>query len=309
MTYVAARPRLIAAIAALLVAIGATACGTAAAPTAGHNQHQGARNARSPSVSNSRSAGQSPSTPAPSPAPTTPSAVAGMQLVFRQEFSGSLDSSVWDTCYPWAASSAGCTNFNNPESEWYLPSQVQVTGGALHLVAQMEPTEGTSQSGQPQQYECRSGMITSYPGFQFEYGYVSIVAQVPFGEDLWSGLWLAAANLHWPPEIDILEAYGPPVSKAITTFHPVNAAYAEGQLPTAQFASLSSGWHTFSLLWNPQEIIWYIDNTPVMTITANIPQQKMYLIANLANYTGAGAGAGNCNGQLLIRSIDVWQNP
>jgi beta-glucanase (GH16 family) len=243
----------------------------------------------------------SPPSPSPSPSPTQTSVVAGMRLAFHQEFTGSLDRSVWDTCYPWAANPAGCTNFSNPEEEWYLPSQVQVTGGALHLIAQKEATAGTTKSGQPEQYSCRSGMITSYPGFQFQYGYVSIVAQVPMGEDLWSGLWLAAANFQWPPEIDLVESYGPPISKAITTFHPVNAAFAEGQLPAAQFASLSSGWHTFSLLW-------YLDNAPVMTITAHIPGQKMYLVANLANYTGAGTGAGSCNGQLLIRSIDVWQN-
>jgi beta-glucanase (GH16 family) len=232
-----------------------------------------------------------------------------MQLVFQQNFTGSLDSSIWDTCYPFDASSLGCTNYNNPEDEWYLPSQVQVSGGALHLVAQPEATEGTTSSGQPEQYDCRSGMVTSYPGFQFEYGYVSVVAQVPMGTDLWSGLWLAAANFQWPPEIDILEAYGPPVNFATTIYHPVNGSQDISYLSASQYDSLSSGWNTFSLLWTPQELIWYVDNVPVMTVTANVPQQSMYLIADLANYSGAGTGADSCDGQLLISSIDVWQNP
>jgi beta-glucanase (GH16 family) len=232
-----------------------------------------------------------------------------MQLAFQQNFTGSLDSSIWNTCYPWAAAAAGCTNFSNQENEWYLPSQVQVSGGALHLVAQMEATEGTTESGQPEQYDCRSGMVTSYPGFHFEYGYVSIVAQVAMGTDLWSALWLAAANLQWPPEIDILEAYGPPVNFATTALHPVDASGVINYLSAAQYESLSSGWHTFGLLWTPQELVWYVDNTPVATVTANVPQQAMYLIADLANYSGAGTGPGSCNGQLLISSIDVWQNP
>lgn len=299
-------PRLIAAIAAVVAALGVIAWGFAAPD---HGRPQDVRKVGSgrQSAAVRSTPDTSPSTPAPSP--SLPEVAGGMKLVFHQEFTGSLDSSVWDTCYPWAASGSGCTNYSNPENEWYSSSQVQVTGGALHLIAQPEAIEGTTQSGQPEQYACRSGMITSYPGFQFEYGYVSIVAQLPFGEDLWSGLWLAAANLQWPPEVDILESYGPPINFASTIYHPVNAPQAGSHLSSAQYASLSSGWHTFSLLWTPQELIWYVDYTPVMTITANVPHQAMYLIANLADYTGAGIGADSCNGQLLVRSINVWQNP
>jgi beta-glucanase (GH16 family) len=229
-----------------------------------------------------------------------------MRLVFNQTFDGPLNTSVWDTCYPWEPSTTGCTNFSNQEVEWYMPSQVQVTGGVLHLIGQLEATEGTTETGAPEEYACRSGMITSYPGFQFEYGYVSIVAQIPTGPGNWPGLWMAASNFQWPPEIDILEAWGPPISVAGVFYHPVGEPQELIHLSAATMASLSTGFHTFSLLWTPQELIWYLDNVPVMTITANIPHQMMYLLADLANFDGDGLG---CTGQLLIRSIDVWQNP
>jgi beta-glucanase (GH16 family) len=230
-------------------------------------------------------------------------------LVFDQQFAGNqLNASVWDTCYPWGALATGCTNFANPENEWYLPSQVQVTGSSLHLIARPESTEGATKTGQPAQYGCRSGMVTSYPGFQFQYGYVSFVAQLPTGTDLWSGLWLAAANLQWPPEIDVMESFGPPLGWAYGVYHPVNAPAVTARLSAVQFASLSTAWHTFGLLWTPQDLIWYFDNAPIMTVTAAVPHQMMYLIADLANYSAASQ-VGSCNGQLLIRSIDVWQNP
>lgn len=227
-----------------------------------------------------------------------------MRLVFHQTFTAPLDPSVWGTCYPWAASGSGCTNFGNPEYEWYLPSQVKVGGGALHLIATQQATAGTTKTGQPEQYACRSGMVTTYPGFRFEYGYVSMVAEIPNATGLWPGLWLAAANLRWPPEIDMLERWGPPLSKAGVYFHPVNAPPVIGHVGPTMLASLSSGWHTFSVSWTAHEIIWYVDGQPLMTVSQNVPRQPMYVIANLANFTKSGG----CTGELAIKSVNVWQS-
>src|SRR2546429_933152 len=67
--------------------------------------------------------------------------------VFADSFSaGSLDRSKWDTCYPWAAG-AGCTNEGGPELEWYVPGQVSVGGGALHLAVRKEPVTGNVHDG------------------------------------------------------------------------------------------------------------------------------------------------------------------
>ena len=38
----------------------------------------------------------------------------GWRLNFSSDFAGSrLNPRVWDTCYPWAKKSSGCTNFSN----------------------------------------------------------------------------------------------------------------------------------------------------------------------------------------------------
>ena len=75
-------------------------------------------------------------------------------------------------------------NFGNSthESEWYLPSQVKVENGTLNLVAKREPTAGTAANGNSRTYYCRSGMVTTYPGFRFRYGYLQIVARIPAGK-------------------------------------------------------------------------------------------------------------------------------
>ena len=66
--------------------------------------------------------------PSPAASTDTPPGVIGpgWQLAFDADFSGSaLDSQLWQTCYPWAGSGAGCTNYGNSEYELVLPGQVQ----------------------------------------------------------------------------------------------------------------------------------------------------------------------------------------
>lgn len=225
-------------------------------------------------------------------------------LKFDSNFAGkSLDTKALGTCYPWSTSSIGCTNYGNTsdeEDEWYRASQDQVSGGALHLVAQRATTRGTSQKGAPKEYKCRSGMVTTYPGFKFEYGYVQVVAKIPFGNGLWSAIWLAAANKKWPPEVDILEHWHEDAEGRVY-LHPLSGARQGGAVSTPH---LSQGEHTFALKWTPTQLTWYYDGNKLLSTTTGIPHQPMYLIANLADDT---LTPGSCSGALSIKSIKVWQ--
>ena len=226
----------------------------------------------------------------------------GWKLKFASNFSGSqLDSRVWDTCYPWVIGSSGCTNFGNSEYEWYLPGQVSVSGRFLHLVARRVPTPGRNASGKPKEYACRSGMVTTYPGFRFRYGYVQVVARIPDRVGLWPALWLAAANFRWPPEIDLLEHWGPNFRTGVY-LHPVSAPPV---IKHVQIPNLASQWHTFAVSWTYSRIVWYIDGHTVLTVSKHIPHTPMYFIANVADYK-LPAGQG-CDGAMSVRSVDVWQ--
>jgi beta-glucanase (GH16 family) len=231
----------------------------------------------------------------------------GWQSVYHRRFLGrSLNTTVWGTCYPWVHNpTIGCTNFGNREREWYLPSQDLVRHGVLNLVARRLPTRGLSSSGRPKEYACRSGMVTSFPKFRFKYGYVKVVGRLAAGYGLWSAIWLAAANLKWPPEIDIIESWGKPWIRTGAYFHPGGHKGEKVHLTRAQDAALTKGWHAFSVLWSYQKVVWFVDGRPIMVVRQAIPHQLMYLIANLADY--ALTKSGGCHGRLLIKSVQVWQ--
>jgi beta-glucanase (GH16 family) len=225
-----------------------------------------------------------------------------MTLKFDATFPGSqLNSQVWSTCYPWA--SGGCTNFGNtddPDLEWYQKPQDQVNGGVLHLVAQRESTVGVDKRGAAKEYDCRSGMVTTYPSLRFEYGYVQVTAQIPFGKGLWPALWLASANEKWPPEVDMLEHWGSEAAGTVY-LHPLTGARQGGPV---SMPGLATGWHTFGLYWSDNRLTWYYDGVQVLTTSVGVPQQEMYLIANLAD---DNTSPGACSGSLLIKSVQVWQ--
>jgi beta-glucanase (GH16 family) len=239
---------------------------------------------------------------------------------FTAAFTGSsLDTSVWDTCYPEPQFrfGNGCTNFGNAgkEDEWYVPSQVKVSGGVLQLVADREPTPGDTSTGAPETYSCRSGMVTTYSGFRFKYGFIQVVARIPSNSGLWPALWLAAANLQWPPEMDMLEAWGGPQFGpghiyASTYFHYATPTRNKQDRGVITPATLASGWHTFGLSWTRTQMTWLLDGKPVLTVRQYIPDQKMYFIANLAEYINKAqpdVTAGECSGSLDIRSVQVWK--
>ena len=226
------------------------------------------------------------------------------KLAFDSNFSGpTLDTSVWATCYWFASTGSGCTNTgnNNEEKEWYQASQDQLNGGVLDLVAKHEPTDGTSAKGKPEVYTCRSGMVTTEPSFNFEYGYVQMVARLPYNNGLWPAFWLAASNKKWPPEIDIFEHWDSETNTG-AYLHPLNGVRQGGRVQS--MSNLSKGWHTFTLSWTKNKLTWYIDNYQVFSTTTQIPRQDMYLIANVADTSTAATA---CTGTMQIKSIKVWQ--
>jgi glycosyl hydrolase family 16 len=261
------------------------------------------RPAASPSGSPAQHTSSSSASAAHDPAGPPASLGSGWKQTFNATFSGSkLDSSVWGTCYPWE-SQTGCTNFgNSDEYQWYTPSQDQVSDGSLHVVAQQAPTEGTTSGGSPKEYSYRSGLVTTFPGYQFQYGYIQIVAQLPAAKGLWTALWLAAANKKWPPEIDILEHWDNS-GNYYQYYHPAGAPRED---TFEKLGDLSGTWHTYGVNWTPSKITWFIDGRPVFVTGRNVPQQPMYFLANVSVYELQSLQTPS---SLLIKSVTVWQQP
>jgi beta-glucanase (GH16 family) len=240
--------------------------------------------------------------------PAAPGATApppNSKLLFSTDFPGTkLDTDTWAECYPWSPNPPGCSNFGNAdEREWYLPSQVHVENGALALVAQRTPTEGSDVNGHPKTYTCRSGMVTTYPSVHFKYGFVRVVARLPFGKGLWPAIWLIPSDGSWPPEIDIVEHWDTRLTASATIHHGKNNAQQRG---TIDFPEADQGWHTYTLSWTPSRISVYYDNKLALTTTKSVPTKPMYLLLDLADENNT---PGSCDGTMYVKSVSIWQQP
>ena len=242
----------------------------------------------------------------PTSAASNPPLTANMRLVFDATFTRpKLDNSIWDTCYPWIARQAqGCTNFANSEIEWYKPSQVQISDGVLNLVARRIPTAGYTKAGASHEYQCRSGMVTTHPGFNFEYGYVQVVARIPNGTYLWPALWLAASNYQWPPEMDILEHWGPPANVLGSVFPSLRRRDGQHADPAERNACGQLAHVRARLDAVPDDLVYRWSG--MLSVDQNIPHQDMYFIANVAS--NGSSQYSTCSGTLQISSVKVWQS-
>lgn len=283
-----------------------------ASPSAKASTSAKAKTTPKPTASPTHTATSTPKATQSAAASSVLSVPAGWKLTFDPGFSGSsLDTGTWATCYDTASDpSAGCTNNPTVEKEWYLPSQVSVSGGTLNLTAKQETTQGTSSSGAPETYSCRSGMVTSEPGFNFTYGLIQVTARLPYGPGLWPALWLEPSNGDWPPELDIMEHWYSEQDYKVYDHFENATDYLGGPVSTP--VNLSAGFNTFSLLWTQSRVTWYLNGVQVYTTTDHVPQQAMYFIANLADRNPDGDNStslesGSCTGTMEISSVKVWQ--
>jgi beta-glucanase (GH16 family) len=230
-------------------------------------------------------------------------------LVFSDDFSGTkLNSANWNTFVtsngahgvPWNTNNHGGSGLQNPalvaNSEYYLPSQVQVDDG-LTLVADETPTPGMLVKT-PKTYPWRSGALSTYGKFEFSGGYVQIVAKTPSGPGMWPSMWMLPgpnATNGDDVEIDMFEGgyYGNGVDPLDNfSWHLHTPQGLEGGI-TNVGVNLSAGFHTYGLQWDPgQYMKWYFDGQLVGQVTqkqASIPVEPMELLINLAVANGASA--------------------
>jgi beta-glucanase (GH16 family) len=194
------------------------------------------------------------------------------------------------------------------ELEWYLPGQVSVRGGALHLTVQKEQVLGADREGSPRWFPYRSGMVTTAGHYEFTYGQVEFQARAPRGRGLWPALWLLPGNESWPPEIDIMEAHGEDADHVMVSYHRTRSEALQAVVPVTGGIGT---WHLYALDWRPDSLTWYVDQRPVFSVQRGVPHQPMYLLANLAmagDTKHAPDSTTPASTSFDIAQVRVWRN-
>lgn len=189
-------------------------------------------------------------------------------LLFADEFDGAaLDGGHWQTEMAWGPLTDG-------QLERYDAASLTVTGGTLRIEARESESPDTPYA---------SGAVASFGLFEFTYGYAEIRARMPEGRGLWPAFWLAASDSRSSAEIDVVEFLGHEPDTIHLTMH-YDDASGQHHEPQETFrdGDFTDGFHTFGVDWRPGRVIWYVDGIERARQTHGVPNEPMYLIANLA---------------------------
>jgi beta-glucanase (GH16 family) len=142
--------------------------------------------------------------------------------------------------------------------------------GTLDIGANCVGVGGTPNGGTRQSYD--SGNMTTQGSFSQLYGYFEIRAMLPQGIGMWPAFWMLTGNSYlpgnWPPELDVLEAFGATTSagegganQAHRDIHSTNTAQQAGGWATIS-GNEYTAYHTYGALRTPQLITFFYDENP-----------------------------------------------
>jgi beta-glucanase (GH16 family) len=244
--------------------------------------------------------------------PPTPHAPGKWRLVFHDDFDGSkLDTDRWATCYDW--NEGGCTNTGNDESQWYLPEQVSVGEGVLTLSAERRSTRGSD----GRTYPWTSGMISTgrdhwygTPRRTFTYGYFEASIRIPREEGMFPAFWLIPASRRTPPEVDIMEFFETTENMRMYVHWRDRAGVQHRQSSTYGPVDFPARHHVFGLLWERDELTWYVDGEARFRVTdaARIPRVPMEVLINLAVGVPDPPPSSVDSARMRVDWVRVWQH-
>ena len=160
-----------------------------------------------------------------------------------------------------------------------------VDDGILTIHAAPTPTDEVADAWG---YKYTSGLLSTRNSFTQTYGYFEARMELPAGSGAWPAFWLYSTNGSGS-ELDTMESHTSDLWGA-TTHDPT------GTISSAVFTpDLSTGYHTYGVLWTDKTVTWYLDGVAVRSeATPSAMHGPMYMIVNLAvdssvasSFTGA----------------------
>ena len=236
-----------------------------------------------------------------------------------------------NTSSTYGAAGHGSSNNGSVEQEWYLDvlnylpwlkynpfgfvKDDDAPTGAAVITASPTPAEIANLVGyippQPSAYPYIAGYIKSRGAFYQQYGYFEARMKITAQGGSWPAWWLTAADVTWPPEIDIIEAYGPMSDTIFFTTHH-NKSFSPGspgranqggeiQLPiTEQYVLLGVN-------VTPETVDFYINREKVSSVGTRWDYHTPWIMqANVAVKNGLGAVT---EAKLFLDYVGVWQSP
>jgi beta-glucanase (GH16 family) len=192
----------------------------------------------------------------------------------------------------------GGSGWGNSERQYYTdrPENVSHSGDGTLVITVLEEN--------PDDYSCWYGECTytsarcnTVEKVEFTYGKVEARIRLPFGQGLWSALWMLGGEndypeADWPAagEIDIMENLGSEPQTVHGTIHGPGYSGGGGVRGSLHLDEpVNEDFHVFGIEWEPNVIRWYVDGEEYFTVTPDsingrdwVYDHDFFLLMNIA---------------------------
>ncbi|MEY2634277.1 MAG: hypothetical protein RIS75_217 [Actinomycetota bacterium] len=204
-----------------------------------------------------------------------------VNIMWSDEFNGAAGplpvNSKWKTVLGdgCAAPHFNC-GWGNVERQFYTSESNRLNGsGELHITLN-KLTNPMSCYWTDVCTNWTSGKLWTKGTARFKYGTLEARIKVPAGIGAWPAFWMLGSNIDstpWPAsgEIDIMEAAGKDPQLLWSTLHSAKAGgghISRGTI-TNTGVTLSAGFHTYGINWQPNQIDWTFDGRVVHSRSAS----------------------------------------
>jgi len=263
----------------------------------------------------------------------TPPIEKKYKLIFYDDFKSDINWNIWDWREPWS----GVEDTHKGGVIWKKECVIKKDYG-LCLMATTGITTTGERSGITSDF---CGLISSHKFLIFKYGIVNITAKMPPNGFLYfPALWLYDPT-GWLPETDMVELLGSSYSDPYSSsnygsfthiwqndgsYLPEKYYYPDPNNTNHQIycdisgvckeyywfqninVDLSLDFHTYSIKWTQDELIWYIDNIERFRALSHIPQKEQHLVLNIgaASYTHIFTPS-EIPQEMVIKDVSVYQ--
>ena len=246
---------------------------------------------------------------------TEPIAEPNWVLMWADEFNGSdVDENYW--------SKIDHGNPDNGELQFYTPREknIVVSDGTLKLIARRETYTGQGPwMPEPVTRQYTSGKIETLGKISFQYGRIEASMKLPRGRGTWPAFWMLGDNIFepgigWPRcgEIDIME-HGQDFDNLGAAIHTQAYNHTIGTQITGtyQIDDYDTDFHTYGLVWSPEELSFSVDGNTYLRITkegigdseAEWPFDQSFFM--ILNHAVGGAWGGTPDDSLYPHTVEV----
>jgi beta-glucanase (GH16 family) len=182
----------------------------------------------------------------------------------------------------------GNRGWGNNERQWYDDKISSTNGSGSYVIKATTDGAGVNNCYYKAPCEWVSTKIVTKDKVGFKYGRIEARIKGPVGKGTWGAFWMLGADIDdrgWPGcgEIDVTELLGSLPSTNLGYIHGPSGSRGERVEMKSPHAS---EYHTYAVDWLPDQIRYYLDGVPFLTLDKRDPgwvyDHEFYIIINLA---------------------------